>query len=405
MDWAPRRTADSWMFSHSEGVDLLVTQITPSSRGLHAWVEMRWRGTVPAPGLITAARYDLMGSRTVGSMVARIKDAGIDVREPDWRHLVQQAVYDVIQDYLSGPDPVVLADVEPTEASFILRPLIGAVGATSFTGAGQMGKSLLALAASCAVADNCDDWVGMKVLRPGPVIYADWEADAATHAARLHAFATAVGKPAPRDLHYIEAEAPLPMWASALARRVAKLEATLVVIDSVMLARGGEAGAAETIAFFLALRQLNCASLLIDHQSRDAIEKGKTGSYGSVINDNSARLRWIMKGDRQALTMKPVKANNFGKLPQVNLSLDTTGPPERMATARWVHIDAPPPSGSITEQIVDIIYEHPGGLRIDQIATYIDRESDSFRRMLYRMRDDSKVQQIDGLWYPADSPY
>lgn len=404
MDWAPTRTADSWMFSHSAGVDLLITQIVPSSRGLQAWIEMRWRGNVPAPGLITAARYDLMGSRTVGSLTARVKDAGVET-DDDWRHLLQQAVYDVIQDYLSGPEPVVLAEVIPSEATFTLRPLIGSVGATSLTGAGGIGKSLLALAAGCAVADDHDAWIGMKPMRPGPVIQVDWEADADTHAVRVSALAAALGRPAPSELYYIGAEAPLPIWASALARRVAKLQAALVIIDSVMLARGGEAAAAETIAFYLALRQLGCPSLIIDHQSREALDKGKTGAYGSIINDNSARLRWIMRGDSQALTLKPAKGNNFGKLPQVHLALQTEGPPERMTSARWVHVESPPPSGGITEGVIEVLDDHPGGLRIEEMARLLDRDPDQFRRVLYRLREGGKIQQVDGRWLPLDLPY
>lgn len=403
MDWVPTKTADSWMFSHSEGIDLLITQMMPSSRGLHAWVEMRWRGNVPSPGLITAARYDLMGSRTVGSMVARIKDAGIDEKEPDWRHLIQSAVYDVIRDYLDGPEVVDLSKATPTTVGFILRPLIGDVGATSLVGAGKTGKSLLALACGCSIASGDPEWAGMKVIRPGPVIYADWEADAGTHAQRLNALSEGIGKAMPEGrLHYIQAEAPLTMWAPALARRIARLEGVLVIIDSVMMARGGEASAQDTIPFFLALRTLGVPSLLIDHQSREAIEKGKTGAFGSVVNDNTVRLRWLIRGTRGMVRLNSVAANNFGDLPTISLQLDRQTRGDMLRKARWVHVDAAPPAGSLTEGVLEYTRDHPTGLSPQTTAEALDSDPNTIRRLYHRLAERELVQQLDGEWFPSD---
>lgn len=405
--WLPTRVGDTWEWAHPDGIELLIAHVSPSSRGLDAWVEMRWKGTVPTPGVILAARFDLMGSRTVASMHGAITGAKINTGRTDWRHLVQAAVYDVIREYLDGPAPIPLASVEPSTAPFVLRPIVGGVGATNIAGAGSVGKSMWALACAASVASGSDDWTGTKVMRTGAVIYVDWEADADTHSVRLRALAAGVGMAAPPDLHYIAADTPLRMWAPALARRCAQVGAALVVIDSVMLARGGDAmGNTDTIAFYSALRTLPCPSLLVDHQSREALREGRNAAFGSVTNENSARMMWTMRAQANHISLYCYKGNNFGQLPRINLALDTKGNDDRLTYARWRHVEpqASVTEGSIWDRIHQILEAQPFAT-VDELAALTGAKRDTVDRTLRRYAESGRVETFSGGWRLTPDPY
>jgi hypothetical protein len=341
MSWLPIKSADSWLYTQ-RGVELLITQVAPSRKTLDAWVELRnVGGSEMLSGLITASRYDLMGSMTVRNIVARMRDAGLDERDTAaWRQDIQAAVYDVVRDHLDGPSPIDLATHEPAAATFILRPLVDGVGATSIVGPGGVGKSSLALCVGCAVASGDGAWLGMETTASGPVLYVDWEADIDTHARRLRAFAAGTELPIPAALHYVGAAAPLRLWAPALARQAARLGVVLIIIDSVMLARAGEAGGEDTIAFFSAIRSLGVPTLLLDHKSRTAMREGQGGAYGSVINDNTVRLMWDAKGSEGTLTLRAHKSNNYARLPTISLRLESSGVDGAMTEARWHLLDS-----------------------------------------------------------------
>jgi hypothetical protein len=242
----------------------------------------------------------------------------------------------------------------------------------------------------------------MKVLQRGPVLYVDWEADAFTHARRLKALAAGYGLAPPDDLHYVEAQAPLRVWARALARQAARLDAALVVIDSVMLARGGEAATEDTVAFFGALRTLGRETLLLDHKSREAIKAGTGGAYGSVVNDNTVRLQWDARGEEGTIVLRPHKKNNYLHLPTIALTLDATGPDGQMTEARWQHTTPPPPPESIEVGVRGDILDHlrlDDGLTVATLSARSGRHEGSLRKALAALAADGAVHRYEGRWY------
>ena len=58
--------------THDTGLRVVVDWINPTSRGIEAWVEIRWQGNVPSPKLLAFGRYDLMGARTASSLALPI---------------------------------------------------------------------------------------------------------------------------------------------------------------------------------------------------------------------------------------------------------------------------------------------------------------------------------------------
>lgn len=301
-------------------------QIHLGSEGLKAWVEVRWTANMPRPRMLTFGTYNLMGARTVNSLAsavtAHMPNGGMNPEVVKAK--LTAAVYDVVQEHLHGQPPERLDQVEVAEGTderWILYPLIGATGATSLIAPGGSTKSYLALAAALSVASGRAKFLSLKPRVVGPVLLLDWEADARTHAERMRALCAPYGIDPPEDLYYRAEKSPLRRSAASLSKMVDELGIVLVIVDSVMLARGGDAyGAEETTLFYGALRELERPALLIDHKSREAVRKGWTGAYGSVVNDNTARLQWEINSvedqgpDDLAIKLVQAKRNNVGKL-------------------------------------------------------------------------------------------
>jgi RecA-family ATPase len=262
---------------------------------------------------------------------------------------------------------------------------------------------MLGLAAAAAVGSGDDRWLEMEIHQPGPVLYYDWEADIDTHSRRLKALKAGTGGES-TDLTYYAATTPLRTWYRSLARHVAVTEASLVVIDSVMLARGGEANAADNIAFFAALRNIECRTLLLDHKSKAAMKEGTEGAYGSVINDNTVRLRWEARAlGETGLSLRPSKANNHNKatLPRINLQLE--GDPE--TSCRWEHVSsAALTQGTMTDRILAALEDNPAGFDTMGVAAEINHPTNKTRWLLNRLAEKQLIERVGDRWLMLPDP-
>jgi hypothetical protein len=228
---------------------------------------------------------------------------------------------------------------------WLVPPLLGQTGATSIVAPGGSTKSLMALAVAATVASGRAAFLQMPARVTGPVVYLDWEADADTHNERLAALCKGRGVPVPDNILYRREAAPLYRTARSLAKQINREGAVLVVVDSVMLARQGEAAAEDTIRFFAGLRQLEVPALLVDHKSKEAIQKKQKGPFGSIINENSIRLMWEITAvdvhgpDRLKLKMEQTKRNNVGRLMPVAFDVQFTNEEDLTDTVSFQRID------------------------------------------------------------------
>lgn len=388
--WAPQHYGDEWIWQHPCGVHLKITNLEPGTRNLTAWTEIRWNGIAPPnPGILLAGTKNLMGANTARDLANRIKDRIKTVTDIDWDSLCENAVYDVVADHLEGPTAVTLSKVTPAPQGFLVRPLINRGRATSLVGEGGSYKSWIALAATAMEATGNGDWLGMTVIESGPAFYIDYEATPSTHRTRLEALANGLGIDMPGDeLQYIPGRGiPLTMWAPALRRRVESEGAKLVTIDSVMLARGGEAKAADNIAFFAALASLGCSVLLVDHKSWEKARSGDVGAYGSIINHNTIGLSWEVRATGNVVSLHPGKNNDFGPnvLQPIGLAVDIESDKhQRPTSATFRHVTPPRrQQGSDSrsyDEYRDIIYawltsHGPAGVSTIAKATNIPKTS------------------------------
>lgn len=324
-DWSelrPIRTGVRTEYWHEAGIRIIFDYLHPTSKGLEAWCEVRWVGNVPDPKLLTFGRWDLMGSTTVKRMADQAAidspKIGNDTGEA-MRGMIRAAVYDMIQTHLEGKETVTLAHIEPEKQQWLLRPLLEAGTSTRIIARGGATKSLLALAIGVTVCTGRTKLLGVKPSQPGPVLYLDWEADQGTHAVRLHALCKGAGFDPPDNLHYEHHDQSLHRAIHGIARSVAEYEPIAIVIDSNAMARGGTGGGGQedtTMDMHAALRQLQLPAVILDHKSDDKIRRGVKGGYGSVFNQNLARLEWEyvriqQVEDTTSVALSLEKANNI----------------------------------------------------------------------------------------------
>ncbi len=203
-------------------------------------------------------------------------------------------------------------------------PLLPSRQPTFIYGQGGIGKSWLALYL-CALVDNGLTKNGLNA-DVGNSLYVDWETDRATAEGR--AWAIKHGDPDINEgwgLRYFAAQSPLVDWIDTLADHVAAEQFDLVVIDSVGMALGGDAGSDEKVlAFMSAVRTLQTTVLLIDHMTKGADSEDR-GAFGSAYKKNQGRSMWEMRQAADGeLTMGLYhRKTNLGRLgPPVGLSLE-----------------------------------------------------------------------------------
>lgn len=316
-------------------VRLTIADVEAKGGELRAWIEVH-----EGAKRLHYGDYNLRGPRTVASMAQACSRSQAKIDWPAW---LGECCYFVIHDTLEGDPPTELTGVTTSPPGWIVSELVGDVGATSLVGFGQTGKSMVALAAALTVCSGDSVWLGLDAER-APVLYLDWEADERSHNWRIAQLCRGVGRDCPHGLHYLRPRLPLAKAVTAIARHATQTRAALLVVDSVMLARGGEAfGAETTLALYSALDRIGIPSLLVDHRAKHAADSGDEGPYGSVANLNSARMVWstrtISVGGSELgadIRLKKVKANYHGYLRDHAWQLRFT---EGNRTARFLTVE------------------------------------------------------------------
>lgn len=292
-------------YLHDSGIRLVFDFITPTSKGVDAWCEIRWQGDTPQPYVITYGRRDLMGSTTSDSLTKQAlgalrKHHRVD---PDvMREAITVACYQVIQIQLEGVEPLVLSQVPAKKQRWLLKPLVEhGVNHTRVIAAGGSGKSVFALAVAYTVATGSKRLFKQAPTVTGPVIYLDWETSADVHANRLEALCKGMGLDDPGDqLLYLPMPQALARSAHWVAHTVAETGTAMIVVDSNIRARGTPStytsAEATSTQLFEALRQIGVPAFIVDHKSDEKIRKNQRGGYGSITNQNNIRVEWEVAG-------------------------------------------------------------------------------------------------------------
>jgi hypothetical protein len=388
------------LFEFTEGeVRLTVADVEAKGGELRAWVEVHEAGR-----RLHYGDYNLRGPRTVASMAQACTRARAKLDWPTW---LSECCYEVIHDTLEGDPPVELTGETAQPPGWIVDGLVGSVGATSLIGFGQTGKSLLALASALTVCSGENMWLGLDAPK-GTVLFLDWEADEATHRWRISQLCHGAGRGCPRGLHYLRPRLPLARAVTAVARHAAQVGATLLIVDSVMLARGGDAfGAESTLGLYAALDRIGIPALLVDHRSKHSDENGDAGPYGSVSNFNSLRLAWgtktIPTSDGADIRLKKVKANYHGNLKEHAWQLRFT---DGNRSARFLSVEPATiltgGEATATDRIVGAMRRAGmAGCSVKELAAEVGSAENTVRALLSKLKARELADTVGGRWFTS----
>ncbi len=349
MTWESTPIPTGWEYNHDSGARIVLNHRHRNASGHIECVEL-WAPdqTAPDDEPVAFGRRDLL---TVAGQQVFVTEAAAKLKDVPWAEGCSMAFYEVIQADRDGAATVDLATYKPEAMTWVLEPLIEQGGHTRIIAAGESGKSFFAVAMLLSVCTGSNKFLGITPNITGPVLYVDWETDASTTTRRMHALCDAVGEPLPADDMFIyqAQEAPLARVAHQIQRTIKTYKTVAAVIDSTMLARGaaGQRGAEDSaLDMFQALRTFGIPVVLIDHKNREDIRKGRTGGYGSVVNQNTVRLEWEMtkffqvSPHEKKFALSLEKANNIGRLPPIAYRFTVgEGSDGEMNTARFTQIE------------------------------------------------------------------
>ncbi len=203
-------------------------------------------------------------------------------------------------------------------------------------GAGGVAKSFAMLAAGAAIASasGAEEWLGLRVLDHGYVLYLDFELDAEEQHRRVRDLCEGMGIPIPKKLAYLSGVGITPEKAfeKALAF-VETYEAKAVIIDSMGLAMQGDMEKGKEVLAFHGryinpLRRAGATPFIVDHEGKlQAGEKHKDKSpFGSAYKAWASRsvLQFIFEEYREEtseldINVRQTKTNFGPKIEPIGL--------------------------------------------------------------------------------------
>ena len=377
-------------------VRMTITDVTAHSGRLDAWVEVH-----AGKRRLTFGDYNLRGARTVSTLARSCEQAAPTMRMA-WLEWLGEGVYEAIHDTLEGDPPVELTTADARPSGWIVQELVGDIGATSLIGFGQTGKSMIALACACTIASGDNVWLGLDPIVEGPVLYLDWEASIDPHRWRMSQLCQGARRDPPRGIHHRREGLPLHRSLASIGRHAARIDARLIVVDSVMLARGGgdTFGHEGTLNLYAALAQIGRPCLLVDHKAKNA-EGRESGPWGSVINFNSLRLAFSVTTMASAggivISLKRIKANYHGRADDLAWRLSFSDDNRAATFERTAGL--PAGGGTTTDRIVGLLCRAgDAGLKAADLAKEVGSSESSVRGLLTRLKQQGKAWTSGGFW-------
>lgn len=267
-------------------------------------------GVHPLYGPIT---YNLVGSQDRSGMLRYLKEYK-DLKADE---MLQNVSRLTLQRFNQTSPLIYLTDVTPRAgARWCLYPLILEGHINILFGDGGSGKSLIALASMMSVHSGEDLGLGKPdILHRG--CYLDWEFEPEDHRERMIAMCHGDEGLAGLTIMYKRCTAPIWEMVEELLKDRADHDIDFLVLDSALLAAGGEPEKADTVRkVFTALREIKMTTLIIAHTTHDS---ERERPFGSTFWHNMARNIWkatlVQEENEQSLhiMLKHTKFNTTKK--------------------------------------------------------------------------------------------
>jgi hypothetical protein len=188
---------------------------------------------------------------------------------------------------------------EPKEREYLIAQ-IGVKGYPIIVfGAGGVAKSFGVLSAGVAIASasGLEDWLGMRVLEHGYVLYLDFELDVDEQHRRVRDLCNGFGIPTPKRLAYVSG---VGITVAAAFRRAGKFakeyEPKAIIIDSLGLALEGDMERGKDVLAFYRkyidpFRRMGVTPIIVDHEGK--LQTGEKHKHKSPIG--SAYKAWAAR--------------------------------------------------------------------------------------------------------------
>lgn len=305
--------------------DVIHAEVTVGRRAGTGWV------------LVDEDRLNLWASRSINSFA----DGCAEIMTPlptkeEWRKILRLFARQVRQLFRTPEASAALGKETPraSRVEWLVDPFVEVGGPTCLFGPGGSGKSTLASAIALTAASGIS-FMG-ELVGPGcPVLYLDWEDRYSSQNWLYHALLNGKDVPIHPPVRHLRVRTRLVNALEHVVQEVADHQIGLVLIDSMMLARGMDATeSGPTIQFFEALEVLDCATLIVDHMSKAQMGPPSTGRqhpYGSIVTENTARHTWSVQAQdamdagrlRVLLTHEKANKSAAGEQRGVEIVYDT----------------------------------------------------------------------------------
>lgn len=373
--------------------------VSQDSRGLHAEVVVK--STNPAlPGELLWENITLSGGTARSGAAKRLNSRWPGGADFD---VLLHEVCGKVRDMFRQGEPIEELQPRPrTRARYLVRPMILENQINVWYGDGGTGKGMLALFLAVGLATGR---ATISDLTPqGRVLYLDWETDREETEDRIHRIARGMGLDAVSGIDYRRCVLPLADDIASILRLTATRDYSLVAVDSMGLAVGGDQNnTPDTVRSLRAARSLHSTVLLIDHSGKGG-ERGKP--IGNSYKYHYARGVWEFRAGDRVNPRDPLeiacfdqKGNNGPKWHPIAFRLNFDGEDGPVTLSRNIRASAI--SGvaqhlSSATRILDALEEAP--LPVNDLWLLMqDIKRETFDRKIRELRTQSKIKDAGGL--------
>ncbi len=322
--------------------------------------------------------------------------------ERDWATIIKQVCREAPERFRAG-EPVrelwTSEDIAPPE--WALKPILYKELPTIIYGEKEVCKSTLALAAYTCLTLPWDDnplgWTAPS--KTVKTLLLDYEVGYKVAQYNLKRLVEGMGLP-PIPLYYRRGLLPLADDIEQIAERMAEIKAEAIIIDSLAPAVGGDSYAPEAAnRFSLALRQLNCAALVIGQTSKQNDKKKSV--LGSTLFEYFARhifeLKKVQEEGENSLDIALYNTyHNLGAhIPAQGFRLSFNGVGVKIETCA---ITAPELVARLGAQIQILKALARGPLMPKDIAEKTGLLPNTVSVTLTRLKNQGKVLHLDTGW-------
>jgi len=253
--------------------------------------EIRVLNKLPGePVLLHQARFNLVSTRSRRDLAQHLFSR---LELTDWNGIIEVVCMHVLAIHRQGNPVIDVGDAPIKPQRYRLSPWLLENETNLIYGAGGTGKSYVGCLIGVLVQSgqkHCD-------LTPvqGNVLYLDYETSEAEINQRVQLIRNGMVLPS-CTLAYRFCSQALAHEIDIIRRTVMEHKISLVIVDSVGSACGGEPESAEVVLrYFMALRSLEITTLSIDHVTKHGDGKAP---FGSIYKYNSARSIYELRSSQ-----------------------------------------------------------------------------------------------------------